>query len=136
MLRFDKNSFIYCTNIEKRTYFFILSLLILPFSSNLFNFTYYFSYFMGFFFSILPIFWYVRCLILGIIPSLVLIFFKNLPSFRIGAYRLVLIKDNACTFEKKIPNSRWTRPMLVHCPCLHALPRWFLEFSLFNSKNN
>ena len=38
----------------------------------------------------------MRCLIFGILPSLVLIFFKNLPSFKIGAYRLVLIKDNAC----------------------------------------
>ena len=34
---------------------------------------------------------------MGIIPSLVLIFFENLPSFRIGAYRLVLIKDTGCT---------------------------------------
>ena len=37
-----------------------------------------------------------RCLIFGIIPSQVLNFFQNLPSLKIGAYRLVLIKQNAC----------------------------------------
>jgi len=37
------------------------------------------------------------CLIFGITPSQVLNFFQNLPSLKIGAYRLVLIKQNACT---------------------------------------
>ena len=40
---------------------------------------------------------YLRCLFLEIIPSLVLNIFQNLTSFKIGAYRLVLIKQNVCT---------------------------------------
>ena len=31
-----------------------------------------------------------------------LTFFQNLPSFKIGAYRLVLIKDNACIRYEKL----------------------------------
>ena len=38
------------------------------------------------------------CLIFGITPSQVLNFFQNLPSLKIGAYRLVLIKQNACIY--------------------------------------
>ena len=40
-----------------------------------------------------------RCLIFEIMPSLMLIFFKNLPSFKIDAYSLVLIKDNALDLQ-------------------------------------
>ena len=64
-------------------------------------------------------YFYVRCLIFGILPSLVLIFFKNLPSFKIGAYRLVLIKQNACIALCGMPVSwflmRKLRYLLLFC---------------------
>ena len=40
--------------------------------------------------------YYLRCLIFEIPPTLFLNILKNLTSFKIGAYRLVLIKDIAC----------------------------------------
>ena len=49
--------------------------------------------------------------IIFLAPSLVLIFFKNMPSFKIGAYKLVLIKDNAC-------RSGFSKPGLA----IHLLP--------------
>ena len=58
-------------------------------------------------------YFYVRCLIFGILPSLVLIFFKNLPSFKIGAYRLVLIKHNACNFLIKWNKTKVKKPSIL-----------------------
>ena len=63
------------------------------------------------------------CLIFGITPSQVLNFFQNLPSLKIGAYRLVLIKQNACTLlmSRKISilavATSWMNPTILEAKC-------------------
>ena len=52
------------------------------------------------------------CLIFWVPPSPVLIFSQNLPSFKIGAYRLVLIKQTACRAKSRrwhISHKQWSQ---------------------------
>ena len=70
------------------------------------------------------------CLIFGITPSQVLNFFQNLPSLKIGAYRLVLIKQNACTINWKI--SQFIT-LLEMNKCIDAI-QLVLEYKITYSK--